>query len=113
MLTRFAYNSSYVKAGKVRHIAFMPWKGDGTTSVFKLGAANHAAKLQHAVLHGRPEPAIGYVEVLSANVTEVGLSIVENVPPPCHHYIGNWAHDIDALKNQAQLVAASAHFTPA
>ena len=116
MLTRFAYSSSYYAAGnRVRHTAFMPPKDDLKTSVFRLGAVDHAGTLQHALEHCRPgQMPKGYAQVLSADVQAVqGLDLEDEEPPPCHVNIVGWPADIEEQKSLAIVIAANAAFVPA
>lgn len=116
MISRFAVEDSYFRRSdnSVKWKAFMPDK-EGLTSVFRLGALEHAAKIQHGDEHvgkARGKSVLGYAQVPADDILKHGLTIDVDEPPPLHHNIGTWPENLEEQKSLAIAIAEDAIFIP-
>ena len=111
-IARFIRDRNYYRVDRtLRHSAFMPWRQDMQVSVFRiydLGSNEiwELGSLHIVTSHG--QQLLGRADLKVSDVTNIGLQVIPDEPPPRHANITAWPEDNSKHKLLAAQLAAKA-----
>ena len=111
VITRYVFWKRHYLSqnARVNYKAWEPWSGDNQTSVARIVGLSDQDVWELGKQHVEPlrgRPILARADISVQSVTNIGLRVDPDEPPPRHANIAGWAEDTDAHMSKAQQLAA-------